>query len=93
MDVEAVALLHISESLPAKRRDELAEVNGLAIVYGALREMIVGITSRMEYGTLVLPGVNFQDHAKGEVMPEGAQKLVTEVATKTQHEVAKLPSN
>lgn len=77
LDIEAVALLRVSANLPAERREELAEVNGLAIVYGAIREMVVGLTSRMEYGSLVLPGVHFQDHAKAGQLPEGAEKRVS----------------
>jgi preprotein translocase subunit SecB len=63
-DTQVVGLLEVAETLPLSRREELVEVNGLAILYGAMREMIVGITSRMEYGPLVLPGVNFMDHVE-----------------------------
>lgn len=62
IDVEIVALLNLNARLPESRREELASVNGLAIAYGAMRELIVNVTSRMEYGALVMPGVNFQDH-------------------------------
>lgn len=62
VDVQLVALLELSKKLASERREELATVNGLAIVYSAMRELVVNLTSRMEYGALVLPGVNFQDH-------------------------------
>lgn len=60
-DVELAGQVQISDKLSLDRREELALVNGLAIVYGAARELISGLTARMEYGVLVLPGVNFQD--------------------------------
>jgi preprotein translocase subunit SecB len=69
LDIELVAFLEISQKLPAARREDLATVNGLAIVYGAARELVTNLTSRMEYGPLTLPGVNFQDHA---TTPENA---------------------
>jgi preprotein translocase subunit SecB len=61
IDVEALGLISVNFKLPKERRLELATVNGLAIVYGAVRELVTSMTSRMEYGPLVLPGVNFQD--------------------------------
>lgn len=86
-DLEAVALIQLAQSVPAEKREELAEVNGLAITYGAMREMLVGLTSRMEYGALVLPGVNFQDHVKGGT-PDGAGRQLTKKAPSTK----RLPS-
>lgn len=73
-DVEAVALLELNEDLPPARREELAEVDGLAIVYGALRELVTTLTARMEYGPLVLPGVNFQDHATRKAIGDSSRK-------------------
>ncbi len=69
LDVELIGLIQVNPKLPANRRQELATVNGLAIVYGAARELVTTITTRMEYGPLVLPGVNFQDQAT----PQNAQ--------------------
>jgi preprotein translocase subunit SecB len=61
LDMELLGIIQVSPKLPMQRREELATVNGLAIVYGAARELVTLITSRMEYGPLILPGVNFQD--------------------------------
>jgi preprotein translocase subunit SecB len=69
LDVELLGLIVVNQKLPAERREELATVNGLAIVYGAAREMITTITSRMEYGPLTLPGVNFQDQVSQQKFP------------------------
>jgi preprotein translocase subunit SecB len=63
IDVELLGLIQINPSLSAHRREELATVNGLAIVYSAARELVTSVTGRMEYGPLVLPGVNFQDES------------------------------
>lgn len=37
-------------------------VNGLSILYGAIRELCTTITSRMPHGAICLPGANFLDH-------------------------------
>ncbi|WP_161499905.1 protein-export chaperone SecB [Rhodoferax sp. TS-BS-61-7] len=63
LDVELVAFVDVSPKLSTARREDLATVNGLAIAYGAVRELVTNLTSRMEYGPLTLPGVNFQDQA------------------------------
>ncbi len=63
VDVELFSSIAVNTQLAKDRREQLALVNGLAIVYGAARELITTITSRMEYGALTLPGVNFQDQA------------------------------
>ncbi|WP_037247042.1 protein-export chaperone SecB [Rhodoferax saidenbachensis] len=63
LDIELVAFVEINPKLSAARREDLATVNGLAIAYGATRELVTNLTARMEYGPLTLPGVNFQDHA------------------------------
>jgi preprotein translocase subunit SecB len=63
LHIELLGFIQVNPKLPVERREDLATVNGLAIVYGAARELVTSLTSRMEYGPLVLPGVNFQDQA------------------------------
>ncbi|MES2537616.1 MAG: hypothetical protein V4632_17285 [Pseudomonadota bacterium] len=35
------------------------------MLYGIIREMVSNITSRSWYGQIILPSVNFRDHAPG----------------------------
>jgi preprotein translocase subunit SecB len=63
LHLELLGLIQVNPQLPPERREDLATVNGLAIVYGAARELVTLLTCRMEYGPLTLPGVNFQDQA------------------------------
>lgn len=44
-----------------KRRD-LTVVNGATILYGAIREMVMTVTSRSVSGQILLPAVNFEDN-------------------------------
>lgn len=70
IDIELLGLIEVNVNLPAERRQELATVNGLAVVYGAARELVTTLTSRMDYGPLVLPGVNFQDQVSQQKLPQ-----------------------
>lgn len=63
IDVEVLGLFNVSGSLPKERREDLLTVNGASILYGAIREMVLSLTSRFAAGGLTLPGVNFEDDA------------------------------
>lgn len=71
IDVSVLGVFKVLPSLTKDRREDLVTVNGASILYGAIRELILGITSRFQAGPLTLPGMNFEDHApsalKGDV--------------------------
>lgn len=58
--VEYEGLFKIHDEFPEERREELVRVNGGAILYGAAREYIIGMTSRSKYGPMELPTINAQ---------------------------------
>ncbi|WP_084416588.1 protein-export chaperone SecB [Massilia alkalitolerans] len=45
-----------------EKRKDLIVVNGATILYGAIREMTLNVTSRSTSGPLLLPAVNFEDN-------------------------------
>ena len=45
-----------------EKRKDLIVVNGATILYGAIREMTLTVTSRSTSGPLLLPAVNFEDN-------------------------------
>lgn len=45
--------------LPEANRSNLVLVNGTSLLYGALRDEVLRLTSRMDYGPLMLPTVQF----------------------------------
>lgn len=53
IDVQALGIF------PAEREEHLVYENGVALVYGAIREMVSTITSRSLAGTLMLPTPTF----------------------------------
>ncbi len=58
--------------LPSDNRSNLVLVNGTSLLYGALRDEVLRLTSRMENGALMLPTVQFTklaEDAGKEVIP------------------------
>lgn len=67
IDIEAGATIVLSESAQ-KRSDaqQLVHVNGPSLIWGAIRELLALMTSRMPAGTALLPSVNFHDLKKAQ---------------------------
>lgn len=63
IDIGVIGLFNVLPSLPKEKREDLLTVNGASILYGAIREMVLGLTSRFGAGGLTLPGMNFEDEA------------------------------
>ena len=65
IDVSAEALILIPNG--AKKLDlpeNLATVNGASLIWSAIREQVLNITSRMQAGPVMLPTVHFHDLKK-----------------------------
>ena len=58
--------------------DDLIRVNGPALLWSAIREVVANATSRMPLGMAFLPSVNFRDLMKDA--PAGAPEAVAPVA-------------
>jgi preprotein translocase subunit SecB len=79
---------------PEDKATDLVVVNGLSILYGAIREMCTIVTARMPYGAICLPGANFMDHRpslKPDVGPVGGRPSRPEVAAKPRARPKKRP--
>lgn len=59
IEMKAVAMISVAESVQQEKRETLVFENGLALVYGAIREMVSNITSRSAFGRLMLPTASF----------------------------------
>lgn len=51
--------------------EDLAAVNGASMLWSAVREQVLTITSRMRAGPVVMPSVHFHDLKKENGAPEG----------------------
>jgi preprotein translocase subunit SecB len=63
IDIGILGVFKVLPSLPNERREDLVTVNGASILYGAIREIVLTLTSRFAAGAMTLPGMNFEDHA------------------------------
>ena len=61
VDVGCVGYFDLIGDLSKFVPQDLAQVNGAALLYGVLRELIYANTSRFAHGPLILPSVNFLD--------------------------------
>jgi preprotein translocase subunit SecB len=66
--------LDTSTSQTARR--DLTVVNGASLLYGAVREMVLTITSRSMSGPMLLPSVHFQDSKPSEMEAQAKEKPV-----------------
>ena len=74
IDMKAVALVEVSEHVPAEEQEKFVYENGASLVYGAIREMVSTISARSAYGSLMLPTASFfgsfEERAGKEAMEE-----------------------
>ncbi len=59
LDMRAMGIFSIAETIAPERREEIVYENGAALVYGAIREMVASITARCIGGKLMLPTPTF----------------------------------
>lgn len=59
-----IGIFEVSADFPEDRLVELVRVNGGGLLYGAIRDMILTISSRSLKGGFLLPTLNFQEVLK-----------------------------
>jgi hypothetical protein len=62
--------------------DDLASVNGSSLLWSAVREQVLSVTSRMSAGPVMLPTMNFHDHktsSKDDTQATPAAKNMTKL--------------
>lgn len=74
--IRVQGLFEVLDHFPANDREKLITVNGLSILYGACREMLLTLTARCVHGALSLPSISFT-------------QLVDEESAKPKKKVAK----
>jgi preprotein translocase subunit SecB len=63
VEIQVVGLVELVSEIPGDK-ELLARVNGLGILYGAAREMVLNVTARSLHGPLSLPVLNFVEIMK-----------------------------
>lgn len=58
IELAVQGVVEVHADFPAERREHLAVVNGLGLLYSSIREMVTNLTARSAHGTLNLPTLN-----------------------------------
>lgn len=66
IDIEVAGIFSVIPTMPLEEREEFVLINGCSVLFGAIRDQILTLTSRSARGPLVLPTVNFLDY-RGKV--------------------------
>ncbi len=64
VDIGVVGIFTIGSDVTIPERENFVRVNGCAVLYGAIRDQILTLTSRSARGPLMLPTVNFLDYVR-----------------------------
>ncbi len=73
ISIEAIGYFAVSDDVDIEKRRNLVVFNGCSVLYSAIREMVLTITSRCTRGSLILPTVNFVEHLRHNMEnPSGA---------------------
>ena len=71
-EIEAVGFFSVEQAWPEGNVGQLVVVNGPAVLYGMVREMVAGLTARGPHKPLTLPTVTFVDQTLKMSEPDSA---------------------
>lgn len=77
INVLALGIVEVSKKLEKEKRAGIAAVNGMSLVYGAIREQVTSLSSRFLPGPMILPTMDFRDYLK-VLSPEPEKTRQTE---------------
>lgn len=63
IDIAAQAWFDISTGIEVGKREDLVRINGASLMMGAIRELVIQLTSRSGFGALTLPTLRFMPAA------------------------------
>ncbi len=64
VELHVIGIVEVHDSIEKGKREVIAAVNGLSLLYGAAREMVLNITARAPHGPFCLPSLNFAEVLK-----------------------------
>jgi preprotein translocase subunit SecB len=71
-EIHVIGFFEMEADPQEERTKQIVIVNGLSMLYGAIRELIINLTSRSAFGALTVPSLSFADAFK-EVLPSSKQ--------------------
>jgi preprotein translocase subunit SecB len=60
-EIQVVGEVEMHDTFPAEKREQVARVNGISLLYSAAREMVLNLSARSTHGPLTLPVLNFAE--------------------------------
>ena len=84
---EIVGFFEILDGWPEKDCESLVAINGASLLYGAIREMVLMMSSRSSHGEFLLPTLRFQAPQQSPAI--AAKSPAKEVAKKATKRVVK----
>jgi len=69
-------VFEIQADFPAEKREQLATVNGLSVLYSSVREMLLMMTTRSGHGTMCLPTLSFVEVVAEKIAQDKANATV-----------------
>jgi preprotein translocase subunit SecB len=81
-EIQIQGTVEVGNEFPSNKREQLALVNGLSVLYSAAREMLLNITSRSAHGGLNLPTLSFVKLVDDALKQKAEQDKNAEPATK-----------
>jgi preprotein translocase subunit SecB len=67
-EIEMVGVVEVGNGYPPEKAQQLAVVNGLSLLYSAIREMFLTFTARCAHGPMTLPVLSFVDVLAGQAI-------------------------
>jgi preprotein translocase subunit SecB len=64
VELHVVGIVEMSDEVAKEKREIIAAVNGLGLLYGAAREMVLNIAARGPHGPFCLAALNFAEVLK-----------------------------
>jgi preprotein translocase subunit SecB len=83
-DVGIQGVVEVQDGFPTEKREQLAVVNGLSLLYSAVREVLLMMTARSVHGTTCLPTLSFIEVVANKI----AQDKVNAIAPSTEPGIA-----
>jgi len=71
-DVAIQGVVEVQEGFPTEKREQLAVVNGLSLLYSAAREVLLMMTARSVHGPMCLPTLSFIDVVANKIAQDKA---------------------
>jgi preprotein translocase subunit SecB len=71
-DIGIHGLVEVQADFPAEKREQIATVNGLSILYSSIREMLLMMTARSGHGPMCLPTLSFVEVLANKIAEDGA---------------------